>query len=176
MGTRRSRNHISYVAATLDADTVTNTTDETAFDQTLTVPAGTAKVGDRRSIRAVVKTPTTNSTNTLTLKLKIADLVIAETAAIDVADGDVIVLEGWYVQQAVGAGSTAAITGGGISYLSGATSISKAKAFGRVTSANFATTTDEDITVTATWSAASTSNIAKLESLDWDQTDGKLAA
>lgn len=176
MGTRRSRNHISYTAATLTADTVTNLAVATAFTQKLTVPAGFHKVGDRRSIRAVVKTPTTNSTDTLTLKLYIADILLAETAAIDVADNDVIVLDAFYVVQAVGAGSTAAITGGGISYLSGATSISKAKAFARATSANFATTTDEDITVTATWSNASTSNIARLEHLDWDQTDGKLAA
>lgn len=176
MGTRRSRDHISYTTATLTTDTVTNTTAETAFSQKLTIAAGTQKVGDRRTIRAVVKTPTTNSTDTLTLKLKIADIVIAECAAINVADDDVIVLEAFFVVQAIGAGSIAAITGGGFSYLSGATSVSKAKAFGRTTSANFATTTDEDITVTATWSVQSTSNIARLESLDQDQTDGKLAA
>ena len=40
MGTRRSRNHISYTAATLDADTVTNLAVATAFAQKLTVPAG----------------------------------------------------------------------------------------------------------------------------------------
>jgi hypothetical protein len=45
----------------------------------------------------------------------------------------------------------------------------------RATSSNFATTTDEDLTVTATWSAASTSDIARLELLHYTQTDGKLA-
>lgn len=176
MGTRRSRDHISYTAATLTADTVTNTTVATAFAQKLTIAGGTQKVGDRRTFRAVVKTPTTNSTDTLTLQLMVADIVICDCAAINVADNDVIVLEGFYVVQAIGAGSTAAITGGGYSYLSGATSISKAKAFARTTSANYATTTDEDVTVVATWSVASASNIARLESLDQDQTDGKLAA
>lgn len=176
MGTRRSRDHISYVAATLNADTVTNTTSETAFAQTLGLKAGTLKVGDRFAVRAVVKTPTTNSTNTLVLKLKVADITIAETAAIDVADGDELVLDGWFTVVAVGAGSIAAISGGGVGYLDGATAVSKVRALGRTSSANFSTATDEVISVTATWSATSTSNIARLEDLHYDQTDGKLAA
>lgn len=176
MGTRRSRDLISLVGATLDADRVTNTSSETAFSQKLSLKGGTLKVGDLYHVRAVVKTPTTNSTNTLTLKLKLADITFAETAAIDVADNDEIVVDAWFVVQAIGAGSTAAITGGGLAYLDGATSVSKARGVCRGTSANFSSATDEDITVTATWSATSTSNIAQLELLHHTQTDGKLAA
>lgn len=176
MGTRRSRDHINFTAATIAADVVTNTTAATAFSQKLTIKANTPKVGDLYRVRAVVKTPSTNSTDTLALAMKIADITICETTATNATNNDVWILEAWFVYQAVGAASTAAITGGGVGYLGGATAISKAKAFARTTSSNFATTTDEDITVVATWSVQSTDNDAVLEALYLEQVDGLMAS
>ena len=175
MGTRRGRDHISLAAATLMADTVTNLAADTAFSQKVTFKAGTLKVGDRVDFIAVVKAPTTNSTDTLVVKVKLADITLALNTAIDVADNAVICLQGFFVVQAVGVGGTAAITYGSISWAHGASATSLNQGAARATSSNFATTTDEDLTVTATWSAASTSDIARLELLHYTQTDGKLA-
>lgn len=176
MGTRRSRDLISLVGATLDADLVQSTTVETAFAQKLTIKAGTLKVGDRFDFICAVKATSTNSTDTLVVKVKIADIVLGANTAIDVANNDVIIVQGWFVVTAIGAGSTASITFGSVAYKNAATAVSLTTVGARTTSSNFATTTDEDITVTGTWSVDHDNNIARLELLHFTQTDGKLAA
>lgn len=176
MGTRRSRDLISLVGATLDADLVQSTTVETAFTQKVTFKANTLKVGDRFDFVCAVETPSTNSTDTLVVKVKLADIVLGANTAINVANNDVIVVQGWFVVTAIGAGSTASITFGSLSYANAATAVSLATAATRTTSANFSTATDEDLTVTGTWSVDHDNNIARLEMLHITQTDGKLAA
>lgn len=153
-------------------DTVTNTTAETAFVKTLSFPKESFRVGDWVKGFAVVKAPSTNSTNTLACKVYLGPVgspstgfLLCDQAAIDVANDDAIKLEFEFCVDAIGAGSTFKISGGGISYVQGVTAVSKTQVLGSAVDAQASSFGDLVIAVTATWSAASASNIARLDAL-----------
>lgn len=152
-------------------DTVTNTTTETAFAQQVSLPKESLRVGDWFHGFAAVKATSTNSTDTLTCKVYVGPesdpktgLLICDQTAIDVANDDVIMLQFDFSVDAIGAGSTFEISGGGISYKQAATAVSKTQAFGSATDAQASSYEDLVIAVTATWSAQSASDVARLES------------
>jgi hypothetical protein len=76
---------------------IAGTAADTAYDKTVTIGANTLKIGSKLRIRAKVLIPTTTGAETLLLKAKIFDgtntVVLGATAAIDVADGDIGVLD-----------------------------------------------------------------------------------
>ena len=145
-------------------DTHTNTTDAANFDKTLTVRADTHKVGDLHIIDARVATPTTNSTDTLTLLLTWGGITIATLAALDVADTTVVHLHAEVEILVVGAANTAKIGVVGWSMVTGSNAAVTAT-IGEFTGAGFSTNADTTIAVNADWSAASASDIARLDSL-----------
>lgn len=160
-----------YIVASA-TDTVTNSTTETAFVKTLSFPAQSLRVGDLISGFAAVKATSTNSTDTLTCKVYIgpaADpktgILVCDQTAIDVADGDVIGLEFKLCVDAIGAGSTFKVSGCGLSYKHGATAVSKTLAIAGAVDAQASSFGDLVVAVTATWSAASASDIARLDAL-----------
>ena len=163
---------IKHLYATRSAtDTVTNTTTETAFTKVVTIPAESLRVGDSFRGFAAVTAPTTNSTDTLTLKVYLgptADpktgLLLCDQTAIDVANDAVIALDFAFSVDAIGAGSTAAFSGCGLSYANAATAVSKTRAFALATDAQVTTYAELVLAVCATWSAQSSSDIARLDS------------
>lgn len=149
---------------TTSSATITNTAVETAFDQTITVPANTLSVGSLLRILAKVSVPSGNSTNTLTLRLKVGSQVVALTAAVDVTDagGDVGILRAELAVRSLGSsGSFSAAGEAGLGVPATAT-----VRIGGV-SGTFTLNTNAAlvISVTAEWSAASASNQCVLEQL-----------
>jgi len=167
IGTKRLR--APYSAT----DTVTNTTAETAHTGVLSLPTESIRKGLRVDGNVQVIAPTTNSTDTLTTKVYLGPasapetgILLSDQTAINVADGDVINHEFWFVVDATGTVSVATFSGGGLSYANGVTAVSKTRAFVRTTDAQVSTFADLVIAVTSTWSVQSTSNISRLATLD----------
>jgi hypothetical protein len=153
------------------SDTVTDTTTETAFSKTVSVYKESLRVGDFFQGSACVTAPTTNSTDTLTLKVYLGPtsdpktgILVCDQTAIDVANDAVIKLDFSVSCDAIGAGSTAKFSGGGVSYANAATAVSKTRAFALGTDAQVSTYEDLVFAVCATWSAQSASDIARLDS------------
>lgn len=143
--------------------TVTNTTAETTFSNgTITIPANSLKVGDVLRIRGQVTVPSTNSTDTLSIKVNIAgSTALLTVPALDVANADIVTFDLTLVVRTIGA--TGTIYGFGW-YTTGPSATATAKAF-TLASTTVDTTAAASITVTATWSVASTSNQAILQAL-----------
>lgn len=160
-----------YIVASA-TDTVTNTTTETAFAKTVSLPAQSLRAGDFIQGFGCVKATSTNSTDTLTVKVYVgpsADpktgILVCDQTAIDVADGDVIGFDFKLCVDAIGAGSTFKVSGVGLSWKHGATAVSKTLAIAGATDAQASSFADLVVAVTATWSAASASDIARLDAL-----------
>ena len=138
-----------------------NATAETVLGS-LTIPANRIKVGTRIRFRFLVNVTSGNSSNTLTLKVRlggVAGTLIATGSAVDVTDGgaDVGIVEGEIIFTSVGA--------------TGALRACGSQALGPPASATFKpwmvtvaaaltgdTTADNALVITGTWSAASASN------------------
>jgi hypothetical protein len=122
---------------------------------------------------AEVKVVDNNSTDTLTCRLMIGDtrtdsstgIKLAESAAHDVADNDIVTLYGCAQVTAVGAASTAALSYQGSASLLGATPATKVTGGGATTHANFATTADLYVGVSADWSVDHDDNECHLAGL-----------
>jgi hypothetical protein len=150
-----------YLANTAAASTaITNTNTETAFSNgTVTIPANTLKVGDVIRVRAQGIATATNSTDTLTVKLKIGSDVVAATAALDVADNDIFVIDASIVIRTIGATGTFVATG---FQIIGPPATATAKPFSKA-STTIDTTAAQTLSITATWSVASTSNSVRMD-------------
>lgn len=142
--------------------TITNTTVETAFDKSYTIAANRLSAGDVIRIIAAGKCPSTNSTDTLTVKVKIGTTVLLATAAVDVANNDRWRLEILVNVRTIGASGT--IVASGVWTL-GVPGTATQRADG-LDSTTIDTTATQAITVTATWSVANASNQTYLDQLD----------
>lgn len=149
----------SNVAA---SSSVTNTSTATAFDLSYTIPANYLAVGDVIRIKAQAIAPTTNSTDTLTLTLKMGSTTIIATAAVDVANGDIGYIEADLVIRTIGASGT--YVGAGVQGL-GVPGTVTAKPW-LLGSTAIDTTATQALTVVAAWSVASTSDITRLDVLE----------
>lgn len=148
-------------ANTADSASVTNTTTETAFDKSVTLVGAELLAGDVIHVVARAFCVSTNSTDTLTLKLYAGTEEIATTGAVDVANSDIGFIESWIVVRTAGA--------------SGAVSATNLVALGvpgtvtakpsRKDQASEDLSGNVAITVKATWSVASASNDVILEDL-----------
>lgn len=128
---------------------VTNTTDETSLKE-FTLPARTVQVRSGIRFRAQVKTPSTNSTDTVAIKLYIGSTVVATVAAFDAANNDGAFVEFEGVLDPAGN----LLHGRGLSGRTG-------QALANPTITNDAATVftgDLTLKVTAEWSVASASN------------------
>ena len=159
---------------------VTNTTDETIFDDgaddiVVTIPANTIQVGSRILIEASGYVADNNSTDTLTIAIYMGDstgtlgtdsLKLATSAAVDVADNDGWHIRGYLVCQTVGAASTATF-GAFVGQVALGTPGTAAYTItaSLPTSTVISTTGAEDVFVTADWSVAHADNQAHLSSL-----------
>jgi len=133
---------------------VTNATAETTLG-TVTLNAHSVKVDQKFSALVIVETPSTNSTDTLAVKLKLGSTVLSTVTAFDAADNDVcfIKLEG-YIDAYGELLHCVAFDG------------RTGQAFANpepLADVAFDTQTDKVLTVTGTWSVASASNVATLK-------------
>jgi hypothetical protein len=142
--------------------TVTNTTAETTFSNgTATIPANTLQAGDRVRVRGSVTFPSTNSTDTAKIKLYLGSTAIFDSGALDVANADVCVFEAVLTFRTVGA--TGTVVGEGTVTI-GTPGTSTVKAF-TLAVTTIDTTAALTITAKVTWSVASTSNQAILQTM-----------
>ena len=162
------------VGGTTDATNQTvfhlSTSASTFTDGWIELPAHSLKKGDLFHCFAVVDCPSTNSTDTLTLKAYIGPesapktgILVCDQAAIDVANDDEIALSFWIACEEVGAGSTARFSAGGLSWADAVTAVSKTNSK-TTTDAQVDTAADNVIALTGTWSVSSASNSARLRS------------
>ncbi len=143
---------------------VTNTTTPTAFDKSYTIPANTLQVGDVIRIRFQGIAPNTHSSDTLEYTLKIGSTTIVATGAVNVADGDIGIIEVILIIRTIGSGGTFVADGvvglgapgtvDAIPFILGSTTIN--------------TTVAQAITVVATWSAADVGDSTRLDILTVD--------
>lgn len=158
----------TFQSITAASTAVSNTTSETAFDKSITVPANTVQVGDTFRITGQVIATSTNSTDTLNVKLKIGSTVIVATGALDATNNDVAVFFADVTIRTVGASGT--LIAFGMATIGPVASATQKPFY--LASTAIDTTADMTITVTATWSAASASDSCRLDGL----TVTKLAA
>ncbi len=161
---------LSAVAA---SSAVTNTTTETAFDNSsVVIPANTLNAGDVIRVRAQGTNTSGNSTDTLTIKLKVGTTVIVATAAVDVTDGggDVFWIDAEIVIRTTG--GTGTFVAGGTQGL-GVPGTVTAKPWLKA-STTIDTTAAQTLTVTATWSVASASDSCRLDVYDVQVIPSKL--
>lgn len=151
---------------TANSNTVTNTTAETSFGQTYTIPAKTLQDGDVLKFTVSGFVPSANSTDTLNVKLKMGSTVVAATGAVDITTNDAFQIEMSVVIRTDGASGV--MTGGGFASL-GVAGTGTGKV---ITLAPTAVNTNANILVdvTATYSAASTSDQAYMTILDIEKT------
>lgn len=140
---------------------VENTTTETAFDKSYTIPANTLKAGDILRVKACAFVVDNNSTDTLTLRLKIGSTTIIATAAVDVADNDVGLIEADILIRTIGGSGTLVAYG---TQGLGVPGTVTAKLFRKASTA-VDTTATQAITVTAEWSVAHADNEVSLTAL-----------
>jgi len=141
---------------------IASTNVEAAFDQTVPIPANFLRAGDVLRVRALVSGIGVTATPTLTLKVKIGTVVVCTTGALTVAANDIGVIDIDIVLRTVGASGT--VIAGGMFNL-GVPGTASTKAVSAA-SAAIDTTAACDISVTATWSASSSSNTCRLDILD----------
>lgn len=127
-----------------------NTTTEAAFDKSYTIPANVLTAGTVIHVVGQAYVVDNNSTDTLTLALKIGTTTVAVTAAVDVADGDIGYFDAWITIRTAGASGTLVATG--VQGL-GVPGTVTAKPF-LLGSTAVDTTATQLISVTADWSAA----------------------
>lgn len=148
---------------------VENTTAETAFSKTLLIPAYTLRKGFKLGFGYSWNVVDNNSTDTLTVKgylgtaIGTTGILIGDSGALDVADGDIGVCTGWGMVHTF-AGASAGILVGGSWSVPKAAGTGKFITFGAV-EAQLDFLADMYLTVTGTWSVAHADNEVKLDSL-----------
>lgn len=146
---------------------ITNTTVETAFDKTYTIPAGALRAGDVLRVKAQGIATATNSTDTLNVKLYVGTQAICATGAVDVANNDIFRIDASITIRTAGASGTYIAEG---TTALGASGTVTDKAF-FLPSTAIDTTVANVITVKATWSVANAGNSVRLDELTVEKVD-----
>lgn len=139
-----------------------NTTDAADFDKSYTFPANSLAAGDIIRIVAQAIVTDNNSTDTLTLLLRIGTTTIATTGAVDVADGDIGFFTCDIVIRTIGATGTFVACG---TQGLGVPGTVTAKPFLKASTA-IDTTAVQKININADWSVAHADNTCRLDVLN----------
>ena len=149
-----------------NSNTVTNTTAQTSFGQTYSIPAASLVAGDILTIVAQGIAPSTNSTDTLNVALKIGSTTVCTTGAVDVTNNDVFHITATVVVRSAGASGSLVAAG---STVLGAAGTATEKVFA-LTPTTVNTNAALTVDVLATWSVASTSNQVQMNILSIERT------
>jgi hypothetical protein len=129
-----------------------------AYDKTVTIPANSLNVDDIIHIHGIVHVIDNNSTDTLTITVKLGSVTIAASPAIDVADDDIGVFDLRLSVRSIGATGAYMLSGEiGLGVPGTATMRPVYKA-----STTFDTTAAHIVSVSQTWSVAHADNEAEL--------------
>lgn len=139
---------------------LTASSTETAFDTgSKTIKGGELQAGDILRVKLSGTATATNSTDTLKVRLFCATEVVCDTGAVDVADGDIFVIEAdIHVETA---GASGKLRAQGFTMI-GTGGTATARPF-RLASASEDLSGDVAITAKGTWSTTSGSNSCRLE-------------
>lgn len=143
---------------------LTNSTTRTAF-ASYTIKGGSLRVGSRIKVKGQVIATATNSTDTLLVDIGGAvggtPAIIVGTAATDVANDNVAMIDAEFVIRTLGATGTLA----GSSYLTTtiAANLTAAPVLAKIVSTTVDTTSDVVLGLYGTWSVASASNSARAD-------------
>lgn len=140
---------------------VTNTSAETAFDKSVTLPVNELQPGDEIEFFAQGIATATNATDTLNIKLLIGSTVLMATGAVDVANNDIFRIHGRLKVRTDGASGTL-VAEGEVAIGAAGTVTMKAQF---LASTAIDTTATQAITVSATWSVANAGNSCRLDEL-----------
>lgn len=144
-----------------DSAEVEDTTDETAFDKSVTLDGPSLKAGDVLEIEALALVNDNNSTDTLNLKLYVGTQEIVATGAVDVEDADIGHIRAKVTIREGGASGKLAAMG---TYALGVPGTVTAKPFHMAEAAEDLSGSVA-IAVKATWSVAHADNEVELEQL-----------
>ncbi len=144
---------------------LTASSTETNFDNSvLTIPANGLRPGDVVRVRAQGIATATNSTDTLTAKIKLGSTTVVSTGAVDVANNDIFYLEADIVVRTTGASGTAVATGVAAIGVEGTVTSKPAK----LASTTVDTTAAITLAVSGQWSTTSGSNSCRLDVCNWE--------
>jgi len=143
---------------------VTNTATETAFDQTISIPANMLRAGSVIRIHAQGIATATNGTDTLRARVRIGGTDILLTDVVDVADNDIFVIDLTVTVRTAGTGGTMVASG---SQALGVPSTATLQ-IGSLGSTVINTVTATVIDVTALWDNADAGNSVRLDILTAD--------
>lgn len=147
--------------STAASSAISNTNTETAFSTSYTVPPSFLTAGRGLEICYQGIATSTNGTDTLLIKAKIGSTALITTAAVDVANDNIFTGCTRVAIRTDGASGTFVAMG---SYADpGAAGAALKNAYKASTAID--TTASQAVTVSATWSAASASNSARLDYL-----------
>jgi hypothetical protein len=147
-------------ASTAISNSVTNTTVETDFNQTYTIPRYRLIAGDVIRVRGYVKVTAANANDTLQITVKLGATNVASTGPIDVSAGDAGYFDLQLHVRAAGASGT--FVGTGLMGMGPPTNQTAPK-IERRDATTIDTTQDIVVKATALWSAASAGNACQLE-------------
>lgn len=165
----RGGDHLVYANVADGAETQLSTSTEGLYDKSYTFPANTLNVGDVIRVRYQVFVTSSNSTDTLTIKLYFGASGITGTAlqassATDAVNSDILTGEAWIIIRTIGTSGTfvAAGTHGKVE----AASDTATETFAVATASTaINTTTTNVIGVSAKWSVANSGNVSVLRML-----------
>lgn len=139
--------------------TLTNTTTETALSAGISIPANRiVSAGTVVRVRARVRVPGTNATDTLTIRARLdsaAGTQLGASAAVDVANGDAGLIDLTLTCRSVGASGT--LSSAGIAAIASSSVVTGSATFA------FDTTVAHPIVITGQWSVANAGNQAYLD-------------
>jgi len=149
-------NFASIVGSTV----ITNLTAETDFDQKMTIPADTLKVGDVLKIKAMGKVIAQNGADTHNVKLYFGTEELAATGAINAPAADYFVFDAVVTVRVIGASGKIVASGFQILDAAGTAPLSFA-----LDEATEATNVAVDVKLTSTCSVANAGNQIRLDQL-----------
>jgi len=138
---------------------ISNTTTPTLFDKNYTFPANSLKAGDVITLFAHAKVTNNNGSDTLNLIALFGGQAMGATGAIDVATGDGFVFNIQMIVRSIGASGVLEYSG----TVNTATGSVTFKSFSGTLTID--TTTTNQVGIQATWNAASTSDVVRLDEL-----------
>lgn len=138
---------------------ISGTSTETSFAGTETIKGGTFKAGRVYRFKVLVSFPSTNATDTATIKLKIGSVVIASLPATDVANGDSAMIDMDLVIRTEG--RTGTIFGSGMATI-GTPGTATVKHF-VLSQTTLNTILNNLVDVTCQWSSTNAGNQARLD-------------
>ena len=148
--------------STAASTAVSNTVTETNFDTNYSIPAASLTAGTIVRVRWQGIATATNSTDTLTIRLKLGSTTVLASAAVDVANSDIFAGQATLIFRTVGASGT--FVAMGLMSDPGAQGVAvKARS---MASTAVDTTAALTLAVSAEWSVANAGNSCRLDVME----------